>query len=172
MKPCGNPENQYFLNPGHIIITSRQIPVITILGSCVAITVYSPQSRTGAMFHAMLPEHRDKKNIITNSPAVSPDPDYVDYAFYFIREKFRQNRIDFVNSRFMLFGGGDVISTPFSGNRTSIGLQNISMVKKIIQHEGLSLHAEDTGGNKGRKIIFYPDNGKVFLEYINSQTAM
>lgn len=159
-------DSHYFLNPGHIIITSGKTPVITILGSCVAITVYSAENKTGAMCHAVLPEHRDKKNIITNSPPVSPDPEYVDYAYYFIREKFRQKGINFKISRLMLFGGGDVINTIALGKKASIGLQNITMVKKIIHNEGLSLHAEDTGGKKGRKIIFYPSTGKVYLEYI------
>jgi len=166
MNPDGSSDDRYFLNPGQIIITSRKTPVITILGSCVAITVYSPESRTGGMFHALLPEHRDKKIIITNSPPVSPDPDYVDYAFYFIREKMRQKGINLKSARLMLFGGGDVINSLTPSGKISIGLQNINMIKKIIYNEGLSFHAEDTGGEKGRKIIFYPHTGKVYLEYI------
>jgi chemotaxis protein CheD len=163
-----SPEGEYFLNPGHIIITSRETPVVTILGSCVAITVYSPEKKTGAMFHAVLPEHRDKKIIISNAPPVSPDPDYVDYAYYYIFEKFRQKGINFRNTRLMLFGGGDVIRSLAPAGKISIGLQNINMIKKIIHSEGLSLHAEDTGGEKGRKVIFYPHTGKVYLEYIKS----
>jgi chemotaxis protein CheD len=158
----------YFLNPGQLIVSSKETPVVTILGSCVAITVFSPEKRTGAIFHALLPEHRNKVNVISNSPPVSPDPDYVDYAFYYIREKFRQKGINFKTAKFMLFGGGDVIHSLSSGVKTSIGFQNINMAKKLIESEGVSLHGEDVGGRKGRKLIFLPHEGKVYLEYLKN----
>jgi chemotaxis protein CheD len=142
---------------------------MTILGSCVAITVYSPEKRTGAIFHAMLPEHRDKNKVISNSPPVSPDPDYVDYAFYYIREKFRQKGINFKTAKFMLFGGGDVVQSLSSARRVSVGFQNINMAKKLIESEGISLHGEDVGGTKGRKLIFLPGEGKVYLEYLKNE---
>ena len=163
-------DEHYFLNPGQLIVTSKETPIMTILGSCVAITVFSPEKRTGAIFHAMLPEHRDKLNVICNSPPVSPDSDYVDYAFYYIREKFRQKGINFKTAKFMLFGGGDVIQSLSSGKRVSVGYQNIHIAKKLIEKEGVSLHGEDVGGNKGRKLIFLPSEGKVFLEYLKNET--
>jgi chemotaxis protein CheD len=152
----GKFNEHFFLNPGHIFVSSKNMPVMTILGSCVAITVYSPEKRTGAIFHAMLPEHRDKSKVISNSPPVSPDPDYVDYAFYYVREKFRQKEINFKTAKFMLFGGGDVVQSLSSGRRLSVGFQNINMAKKLIKSEGISLHGEDVGGTKGEKAHLSP----------------
>ena len=163
-----NFDEHYFLNPGQLIVSSEQTPVVTILGSCVAITIFSPEKKTGAIFHAMLPEHKNKFQVICNSPPVSPDPDYVDYAFYYIREKFREKGINFKTAKFMLFGGGDVIQSLSSGNRSSIGFQNINMAKKLIENEGISLNGEDVGGTNGRKLIFLPNEGKVYLEYISN----
>jgi chemotaxis protein CheD len=163
-------DRHFFLNPGQLIVTSKDLPVVTILGSCVAITFFSPEKRTGAIFHAMLPEHRTKSNMINNSPPVSPDPDYVDYAFYYILEKFRQKGIDFKTARVMLFGGGDVIQSLSSGKKISVGIQNIKIAKKIIDNEGITLHGEDTGGKNGRKLIFLPHSGKVYLEYLKNET--
>jgi len=162
------PDKHYFLNPGELIVTSKKMPVVTILGSCIAITVYSPEKKTGAIFHALLPEHRNKSMLFSGSPPVSPDPDYVDYAFYFIREKFHQKGINFKTARFMLFGGGDVINSLSSRSRESIGFQNINMAKKLIEKEGISLYGEDVGGINGRKLIFLPHEGKVYLEYLNN----
>lgn len=165
-----NFDEHYFLNPGQLIVTSKEMPVVTILGSCVAITVFSPEKKTGAIFHALLPEHRHKSKVISNSPPVSPDSDYVDYAFYYVLEKFRQKGINLKTAKFMLFGGGDVInSLSSSSTRTSIGFQNINMAKKLIQEEGISLHGEDIGGKNGRKLIFLPHEGKVYLEYLNNE---
>jgi chemotaxis protein CheD len=169
MNNGGKFEEHLFLNQGQIFVSSKNMPVMTILGSCVAITVYSPEKRTGAIFHAMLPEHRDKNKVISNSPPVSPDPDYVDYAFYYIREKFRQKGINFKTAKFMLFGGGDVVQSLSSARRVSVGFQNINMAKKLIESEGISLHGEDVGGTKGRKLIFLPGEGKVYLEYLKNE---
>lgn len=163
-------DEHYFLSPGQLIVTSKEMPVLTILGSCVAITVFSPEKKTGAIFHALLPEHRNKMKVISNSPPVSPDSDYVDYAFYYVREKFRQKGINFKTAKFMLFGGGDVINSLSSGGRASIGFQNINMAKKLIMEEGLSLHGEDVGGKNGRKLVFLPHEGKVYLEYLNNDS--
>ncbi len=164
-----NLPERYFLNPGELIVTTKKIPVVTILGSCVAITVFSPESRTGAIFHAVLPEHRNKSKVINNSPPVSPDADYVDYAFYYIRQKFNEKGVNFKTAKFMLFGGGDVINSLSSGVRASIGCQNINMAKRLIEEEGVSLHGEDTGGKNGRKLIFIPQTGKVYIEYLNNE---
>lgn len=163
-----SPCSYYFLQPGQIIVTSDIHPVMTILGSCVALTVYSPERRVGGIFHALLPEHRDKQVRIRNSPPVSPDPDYVDYSFYYIKSKFTDLGINFSGVRLMLFGGGDVLQTMSGGASGSVGKKNIETVKGIIERERLKISAEDTGGTKARKIIFYPGSGKTSVEYIKS----
>lgn len=156
----------YFLHPGQIIVTADESPIVTILGSCVAMTVYSPDKKIGGIFHALLPEHLEKSWRISNSPPVSPDPDYVDYSFYYIKNRLSELGIDITQTRLMLFGGGDVLQTLATGKSASVGKKNVEMIKGIIEREKLRIAAEDTGGTKARKIIFHPGSGKTSVEYI------
>jgi len=159
-------KKQYFLHPGQIIVTAEEHPIVTVLGSCVALTVYSPEKRIGGIFHALLPEYIEKASIINNSPPVSPDPDYVDYSFYYLKKRMSELGVNISMTRIMLFGGGDVLQSLVSGTSASVGRKNIEMIKGIIEKEKLKISAEDTGGTKARKIIFHPGSGKIFLEYI------
>ncbi|HPF05106.1 MAG TPA: chemotaxis protein CheD [Spirochaetota bacterium] len=159
-------KKHYFLHPGQIIVTADENPIVTVLGSCVALTVYSPERRVGGIFHALLPEYIEKNRVIKNSPPVSPDPDYVDYSFYYIKNRMSDLGIDITRTRLMLFGGGDVLQSLTTGKSASVGKKNIEMIKNIIEKEKLKISAEDTGGTKARKIVFHPGSGKTFLEYI------
>jgi len=166
MGPVVSADMYYFLHPGQIIVTDDVKPVMTILGSCVALTVYSPEKKMGGIFHALLPEYREKRRIIKNSPPVSPDPDYVDYSFYYIRNRFSELGINIMNTRLMLFGGGDVLQPLSPARKGTVGRKNIEVIKSILEAEGLKVAAEDTGGIKARKVIFYPSSGKTSVEYI------
>lgn len=41
-----------FLKPGEAIVSPNPILVSTVLGSCIAVTMYSPEKRVGAICHA------------------------------------------------------------------------------------------------------------------------
>lgn len=166
MNFTGDPGKHYFLHPGQIIVTADEHTIMTILGSCVALTVYSPERRIGGIFHALLPEHLEKSLVIKNSPPVSPDPDYVDYSFYYIKNRLSELGIDISRTRLMLFGGGDVLQTLVTVRSGSVGKKNVETIKEIIERERLNISAEDTGGTKARKIIFHPGSGKTSVEYI------
>lgn len=166
MNLTGCIDKYYFLHPGQIIVTADIHPIMTILGSCVALTIYSPERKIGGIFHALLPEHRNKARMIKNSPPVSPDPDYVDYSFYYVKNRFSDLGIDIYRTRLMLFGGGDVLQSLASSGSGTVGKKNIEIIKSILEKERLTISAEDTGGTKARKIIFHPGSGKTSVEYI------
>jgi len=47
---------RYFLKPGELMITEVPTIVTTVLGSCVAITMFSERCSVGGICHAMLPK--------------------------------------------------------------------------------------------------------------------
>jgi len=165
MKAIKLNDDYFFLNPGHIVITRGKTPVMTILGSCISLVAFSQKHKIGCMFHALLPEHSEKIKLIDNAPPVSPNADYVDYSFYYIREKLKSKGLDLHDMNIMLFGGGDVL-VPLCYRGETVGRKNIEKMKEILLKENLKIQGEDLGGRKGRKIIFYPDKGRVYLEYL------
>jgi chemotaxis protein CheD len=55
-----------------------------------------------------------------------------------------------------LFGGGRILA-----GMTDVGDRNINFIRNFIQIEGLSIAAEDMGGTQPRKVIYFPNNGRV-----------
>ena len=169
MDPLKKYDRYYFLHPGQLIITKEPVPIVTILGSCVAVTIYSPATGLSGIFHAMLPEHRIKKQVIAGLPPVSPDPEYVDFAFYYLKHRFSESGISLVNTNLMLFGGSDVLKTVKIPKTETVGKQNVMMAKKIFEKEMIKIAREDTGGTSGRKIIYMPHEGKVYIQYLENE---
>ncbi|HQO40747.1 MAG TPA: chemotaxis protein CheD [Spirochaetota bacterium] len=172
MNPLDKYDRYYFLHPGQLLITKDPVPVVTILGSCIAVTIYSPHTGLSGIFHAMLPEHRIKKNIIAGHPPVSPDPEYVDFAFYYLKHRFGESGISLCNTSMMLFGGSDVLRTVNPSKNGTVGRQNILMARKIIDRELITLACEDTGGNNGRKIVYLPHEGKAYVHYLDNAAGI
>ena len=52
---------EIFLQPGEVYFGERDTRIRTLLGSCVAITVWHPGLLVGGMCHYMLPKHPGKK---------------------------------------------------------------------------------------------------------------
>ncbi len=136
----------------------------TVLGSCVAVTMFSPRCRVGSLCHSMLPSCRNE-NPCTGGcqdgtalcglrhPA---DAGVVRKAGDWAREIVVK-----------VFGGSDMFSGPQGNEHKGIGRQNIDMALTIIEKEGLRLAASDVGGPRGRKIIFKSYSGEVFLKRLN-----
>ena len=142
-----------FLMPGEVIISARPILVSTVLGSCVTVTMYSPEKGVGAICHAMLPNnHKENDSLL-----------YVDTAVRYTHRKMREYgvRDDLVVK---LFGGAQMLA---GGNqadsRRSAGEQNVDQARKTLDQLGLPIATADTGGTIGRKLFFSIKTGEVYL---------
>jgi chemotaxis protein CheD len=142
-----------FLKPGEIIVSRNPVLVSTILGSCVAVTMYSPGKKVGAICHAMYPQN----------PQMEESFLYVEPA---IRNIFNR-MIEYGGQDDMvvkLFGGSQVLAGGEKVQaRKTIGEQNIILAKKILQELGLSIAGNDVGGMRGRKLYFSIMTGDVYL---------
>jgi chemotaxis protein CheD len=146
-----------YLKPGELMCPERPLVVSTILGSCLAITMYSPRLSLGGMCHAVLPSGNGEKNM-----------KYLDQAFAFMLQHFARLGVDREKIEVKLFGGADTLSTAprqvRAAEMVTIGRQNIVTARAMIEREGLRLAASDLGGRLGRKILFYSHTGEIFLK--------
>jgi chemotaxis protein CheD len=141
-----------YLKPGEIFISRTPTLVSTVLGSCVSVTMFSPEARMGAMCHAMLPRGTDD------------ELRYVDSAVSFIYGRLAA--LSGYSSGFeaKLFGGADVLMPKGRPDGSaSVGRQNVEAALQIIERLGLRLTAFDTGGEQGRKIFFCSGTGEVYM---------
>jgi len=141
-----------FLKPGEVVVAYESSLITSVLGSCVAVTMFSPRRRIGAICHAMLPD----------SGGQSDDLRYVDSALRHIYLKLKASGdADLVVK---LFGGAQVLDLgSYSSKRMTVGEQNVAQAEKVITGLGLVIAARDTGGTQGRKLYFCTRAGDVYL---------
>ena len=60
--------------------------------------------------------------------------------------------------------GSDMFPVLHPTKVNTVGRQNIAMAQQLLQEEGLVPRVADVGGRQGRKLIFYPHTGEVFLK--------
>lgn len=142
-----------YLKPGEVLISRTPVLVSTVLGSCIAVTLFSATRGFGAICHAMLPENSGREN----------DLRYVDTALLHIYDKIVEYGIgrDLVVK---LFGGAQVLDMgETSPERLTIGDQNIAKAEEMLVSLGLTVSARDIGGTQGRKLFFCTRDGDVYM---------
>ncbi|HBA70863.1 MAG: hypothetical protein A2X85_16260 [Geobacteraceae bacterium GWF2_54_21] len=142
-----------YLKPGEVVVTLKPVLVSTVLGSCVAVTLFSPDRGFGAICHAMLP----------NASGQSKDMRYVDAALLYIYRKAQECGAS-QKLVVKLFGGARVLNVGSAESTGySVGEQNVARALEVIASLGLSVAGGDTGGLVGRKLFFCTRDGDVYL---------
>ncbi len=144
--------------PGEYYVTTHEEIIVTVLGSCVSACVRDRVYGIGGMNHFMLPLCNGQGwggsgDILSNATR------YGNYAMeHMINDILKQggNRR---NLEVKIFGGGQIIAT-----MTDIGKKNIEFVRGYIEQEGLRLVAQDVGDIYPRKVVFYPQSGRVQMK--------
>jgi chemotaxis protein CheD len=52
---------------------------------------------------------------------------------------------------------------------SSVPQSNIDFVKAFLSMEGIPILSSDVGGDHGRKVIYFPDTGKVFVRKLKAE---
>jgi chemotaxis protein CheD len=151
-----------FLKPGEVCISREPAVVSTILGSCVAITMFNERLKIGGICHALLPEKGSFHD--------DDDCRYVDSSIIYMLKKLEAMGIKRHEVEIKLLGGADVIDVTDT-KRPSVGKQNIERALEMMNTERLSLTLSDVGGTTGRKIHFYTHTGVVLLQRIQRMTT-
>lgn len=142
-----------FLKPGEVIISPDPILVSTVLGSCVAVTMFCPETGIGAICHAMLPVNLKLDDNFL----------YVDTAIRHLHHKMLKHAGG-GNLVVKLFGGAQVLSGVHGGGfKQSVGEQNILQATRTLEQLGLLIAKSDVGGKVGRKLFFSMKTGDVYL---------
>jgi chemotaxis protein CheD len=128
------------------------------LGSCVALVLWNPQERLGAMAHIMLPDSKIIRYRQENNPAKFGDTAVpimlAEMEKLGCRKEFLQAKL--VGGANMFTFAGKLIS----GNM-NVGQRNVQSVKTSLEQKGVRLVSEDTGGTFGRSVEFYASTGLI-----------
>lgn len=144
--------------PGDYFVTSDDMLIVTVLGSCVSACIRDPRLRIGGMNHFMLPEYeRDAQDLVGVSAR------YGAYAMEILINQLLKLGAQRKNLEVKVFGAGKVLA-----GLGDIGRRNAEFVREYIRLEKIRLAAEDLGGTYPRKVYFFPHSGRVLVKQLRS----
>ena len=150
--------NSVYITQGqHAVGRDEGLVVSTILGSCISICLWDPIAGVGGMNHLLLP---DVKQASASATAGAVDMDL-------LINKMMPLGAERPRLRAKLFGGGSMLN-----GRTDIGSRNAEFGRTYLSNEGIPCDAEDTGGNKARRLKFWPSTGVAKLQFVEQQAPV
>ncbi len=147
--------NKHFLFPSTLIVCREPECVTTILGSCVSVCLYDPVNKLGGMNHYMLP--------YWNGVGL-PSPKFGNIAIKKLVEEMLNRGSKKSDLIAKVFGGANV--SKFNQNIYNVDKRNISIAHSILKELDIPVVSSCLGGNRGRKIMFCTDTGKVLHKSI------
>ena len=151
-----------FLQPGDFYFGDRETRVRTLLGSCVAITLWHPQFLLGGMCHYLLPGDRQ------NTKDRKLDGRYADAALELFMQEIRNSGTHPSEYTVKMFGGGNQFAGQKGIGHQNIPEKNIQTGKKLLLHHGFKLSSHHLGGNGHRNVIFDIWSGYVWVQHVNA----
>lgn len=156
------------LKPGELLVTHESCMVVTVLGSCLAVTMFSARFKLAAICHAMLPQpRRTGAGAGAAGPAEHEPFKYLSEVIPAMTAKFVAAGLDPREVEVKIFGGGNVIS-PNHGMPSDrwLGNVNVEAARSLLQQARFQIKASNVGGRRGRKILFNTQTGEVLHKHL------
>ncbi|MFI5234403.1 MAG: chemotaxis protein CheD [Gemmatimonadales bacterium] len=151
--PSSAPAMRVFIHTGEVFASRAPVLAGTVLGSCVSVCLWDPETGIGGLNHFLLP---DQASNGVSSPRYGPVA-VRQLVSELIRLGAREGRL-----KAKVFGGASVLETiPADG--AGLGVRNISVARHALAELGIAVTAEDTGGSRGRKVFFRTDDGSAWV---------
>ncbi len=161
MSQSAREENVFYLQPGECLLTSEPLRVVTVLGSCVAVTFHDPVSRLSAICHAVFPNRRCRGKLAEHDSPYR----FVDESVSRLVERLERHGVPRGRLEVKVFGGAEVLAQgrpPTPG--LAVGRSNVKAAFDALQARGLVVSASDLGGKRGRTLVFATLTGEVLLK--------
>jgi chemotaxis protein CheD len=152
---------EIFLQPGEYYFGSEPERIRTLLGSCIAVTMWHPVLHQGGMVHCLLPS----RGKVSGVKALSGR--FVDEGIRWLLQESVRAGIEPGQCHFKLFGGSNMFAAfgvP-SVRRTTIGEDNAAKAEQMLERLGLPVYAKDFGGTVHRTLVFDLSTGDVWVRY-------
>ncbi len=156
--------------PGEYYVTNESELVTTVLGSCISACIRDRVTGIGGMNHFMLPETSKAKLDAGIESVVGNATRYGNYAMEHLINTILENGGKRKHLEVKVFGGGKIIPI-----MSDVGMRNVEFVLEYIDTEALKLVTQDLGDIYPRKVIYFPNTGKVLMKkikHLHNQTIV
>jgi len=150
---------EIFLQPGEFYFGEEKTRIRTLLGSCVAVTLWNPRLRIGGMCHYMLPSRPHRKK---DEPL---DGRYADEVLEMFLHELRRSHTRPADYQVKIFGGGRMFTHAHKAKRhVDVSDRNVETARQLIVKHGFKSVAEDLGGNGHRNVVLDLWSGDVWVK--------
>jgi chemotaxis protein CheD len=155
---------QIFLRPGELAVCAEPCLVTTLLGSCVAVTLYCARLNIGGICHALLPQPGAWQTL---SETMAEPYRYVSLAIPTMLKTLGDYRVAVEELEVKLFGGANVFAQHTEAEPSNgIGHSNVACARQWLASSRLTIKRSHTGGVFGRKLRFNTATGEVWLKQL------
>ncbi len=145
-----------YLAPGQVIASAEPAEASTILGSCVAVCLWDPRTRTGGANHFLLPDWAGSGTGTAR---------YGNVAIASLVQRMEELGARQRDLQAKLFGGAAVLEA-FRNRPDHLGARNVALARHLLEQLAIPVVAEDVGGSRGRKVLFRTDSGLALVRLI------
>lgn len=144
--------------PGEFYVTRHDEAVSTVLGSCISACISDRRLGVGGMNHFMLPEDGGAGSASDRwlDPSTGLATRYGTHAMECLINELMKLGARREHLEIKLFGGGRILAS-----MTDVGARNVAFIREFLKAEGLNIAAEDLGDIYPRRVIYFPESGKV-----------
>lgn len=140
--------------PGEFFVSSDDIVISTVLGSCVSACLWDAAARVGGMNHFMLPDGKDADPIgLAGRYGVFAMERLINEL---MKCGARKNAIEA-----KVFGGGCVMA---NFTTLDVGKRNAAFVVQFLRTEGIGLASQDLLDVYPRRVAFFPVSGRALCK--------
>jgi chemotaxis protein CheD len=144
----------YFLSPGFIYLSEEPSLISTVVGSCVAVSLWDCKKECGAMAHFLYP---------STDARAQASAKFGNVAIQYLIKLFLVEGSKVKDLRAQIFGGA--ISP--TGGCERIGAENIRVAKRMLAGRRIPVISEDVGGTMGRKIVYNTAKNEAVVYKVN-----
>jgi chemotaxis protein CheD len=140
--PSDKATDEVAVGMGQAVLALAPARLTTILGSCVAVTLYAPRRRLGMLSHVVLPQAKG---------SLSNPAKFADTAVPNMLSTLKNRGVEPRELTAKLVGGASMFGT---GACAQIGASNVQAVVLALEAAGIHIAGQDVGGTSGRRIGF------------------
>lgn len=150
---------EIFLQPGEFYFGDRYTRIRTLLGSCVAVTLWHPRFAIGGMCHFLLPGR-------IRNPLQDADGRYADEAVQWLMDAASSHGTRPQEYEIKLFGGGNMFRGQPGTGGMDVGARNIEAANGLLALHGLKPRASSVGEYGYRNVFFDVATGHVWVRHV------
>ncbi|MGE3537615.1 MAG: chemotaxis protein CheD [Candidatus Tectimicrobiota bacterium] len=156
---------EIFLQPGEWYFGDRDTRLRTLLGSCVAITMWHPLQLLGGMCHYLLPTRGSGQRH-------GLDGRYGDEALLWLIQEAVRHRTNPTDYIVKIFGGGQMFARQGTAAGGDVGTRNVARATELLHHLGWHITAQHVCDVGHRNIIFDVWSGDVWVKHVRPTPSL